>query len=855
MVARWLAPASGAMARLADAMARRQAHPSRTLVLLPYAQLMPLARQMWARWVAQSASGPGGAAAFVPRFETTTNWAAGLVATLPAGDDITFETARDLLTAQTLLERAGMAAQRELLAARLVEAAYPLAALAAAVLPGERATWVARNRPVVAAGLDASAMVLEQVLARLALEWAAASAYATDALLVDGATDGWDCVVVLQGFRMEPVVETLLRLLGEKAELLPLDEPAPAGAIFLHATRDGEDEAERAAACVLRHVMAKHLPVALADIDRALTRRIRAKLAAHAVAIRDENGWKLSTTRAAAQLMGVLRAAAWNAGSDAVIDWLKNAPAFDAVAVQAIEKAVRRAGVREWRRWSQRFAADDTTAVAAMVAQANVLRGQLQAARPLVQWLAALREALVQGGQWAPLAADAAGARLLLELHLGEASQLDFAEALADTAFATRRLGLAEWTAWVDAVLEAASFKPDYPAQEQVVILPMSQLLGRPFAALVLPGCDEQRLSPSPEPPGNWSTAQRRALGLPVREDLALAQRAAWRNALQTPHCDVLWRGGDDSGEPLLPSLLVQELLLEQGRPAGNTRWADDPRGVRSVAPQPGLPPQPVGNALPLATLSASAYEDLRRCPYRFFALRQLGLREADEIDGELDKRDFGLWLHAVLRAFHEALAAHPTGDAGERHRMADTAAEEATRTMGLQDGEFLPFAAAWPRVRDGYLAWLVDHEAEGHRFAAAEIERAVPLGAVTLAGRLDRIDRDAAGNYVLDYKTEAQGATRERLKQPLEDTQLAFYAALLPDDSLRAAYVNVGEKDGTKTFEQPDIVAVRDALMEGIQHDMAEIGAGAALPALGEGTVCDFCAAKGLCRKDWWIN
>ncbi|HEY1103481.1 MAG TPA: PD-(D/E)XK nuclease family protein, partial [Burkholderiaceae bacterium] len=121
----WLAPGTGVMARLADAMALRQAHPSRTLVLLPYFQLVPLARQMWARWVAQPAATAAGAA-FVPRFDTTANWARSLAGEPPAADDITFQAARDLLTAQTLLERAGMAAQRDLLAGRLVEAAQQL---------------------------------------------------------------------------------------------------------------------------------------------------------------------------------------------------------------------------------------------------------------------------------------------------------------------------------------------------------------------------------------------------------------------------------------------------------------------------------------------------------------------------------------------------------------------------------------------------------------------------------------------------------------------------------------------------------------------------------------------------------
>jgi ATP-dependent helicase/nuclease subunit B len=30
-------------------------------------------------------------------------------------------------------------------------------------------------------------------------------------------------------------------------------------------------------------------------------------------------------------------------------------------------------------------------------------------------------------------------------------------------------------------------------------------------------------------------------------------------------------------------------------------------------------------------------------------------------------------------------------------------------------------------------------------------------------------------------------------------------------------------------------------------------VAGGAQMPALGEGTACEFCAARGLCRRDWW--
>ena len=279
-----------------------------------------------------------------------------------------------------------------------------------------------------------------------------------------------------------------------------------------------------------------------------------------------------------------------------------------------------------------------------------------------------------------------------------------------------------------------------------------------------------------------------------------------------------------------------------------------DPSVLRAMTPQPGVMPRPAGDALPLTRLSSTAYEDLRRCPYRFFALRQLKLQESDELDTELGKRDFGNWLHGVLKLFHEALNKAPAPELIARVAMINVAAEQATVELSLSPSEFLPFAAAWPRVRAGYLEWLAGHEAGGATFAEAEAWKETALGRLTLVGKIDRIDRVADGSaLVIDYKTEAPGTTAQRIKQSLEDTQLAFYAALLTDDILAAAYVNVGEKDATKSYGQSDIVGLRDQLLEGIATDMARIAGGTGMPALGEGKACEFCAARGLCRKDFW--
>ena len=298
-------------------------------------------------------------------------------------------------------------------------------------------------------------------------------------------------------------------------------------------------------------------------------------------------------------------------------------------------------------------------------------------------------------------------------------------------------------------------------------------------------------------------------------------------------------------------------LELDAGGKGGN-----DARVAREVPVQLLQMPAPSAAQLPVLKLSSSAYSDLRHCPYRFYALRQLRLQEADELDAEVDKRDFGTWLHATLQHFHVALADKHTDDVDERIALMNESAARATREQHLDEGDFLPFSAGWPALRDGYLRWLGKHEAEGASFKVAEHDTTQPLGHLTLVGKLDRIDvtrPDGGGDgggavrLVIDYKTENEQVTRKRITAGSEDIQLAFYAALLQDDVLRAAYVNVGERGETRTYEQEDVVHLRDELVEGILSDMARIDEGAPMPALGEGAVCGYCAARGLCRKDFW--
>jgi ATP-dependent helicase/nuclease subunit B len=846
-------------------------HLSRSVILLPFAQLMPLARRHWAQMY------PSG---FVPQFQTTSNWANQLRSFQPEAGDISFEMAQDVLKADQLLKTAKLdvfagldATGQDLITTRLVEAAHQLAASAAAIHPQKRLAWADEMRQTVFGGIVSPTFANESSIAQLALYWASTSSYASDVLFDDAlAKCQTDYLFVLEGLQRDPLARSLMQHWGENTSFLspPHTElPENLTGITLYPVKDAHDEAQLAAACVLRHIEAGRIPVALAATDRALTRRIRAMLATQNVQVRDENGWILSTTRAAAKLMAYLKACAWNASTDAVLDFLKNTYSSDVKMIEAdelalLEKAVRKVNRASWASWVAYVKQESTSATVdsrlrgndellAITEKIETARTSLQSPRILSAWLLALRTALENSGLLQELQDDLAGVKVIETLHL---------EGKVHFQGLNLRWSLTEFTAWVNTALESTSYKPPYPDLAQVAILPMSQLLARPFAAAVLAGCDEARFDPSPLLPGQWSPSERLALGLITRDEQDAATRAAWHIALQTPVCDVLWRKSETTGEPVLPSPLVQSLQLKL-KLNQIANESTEPRIKQVLEANPTPKPQPNGSQLPVTRLSASGYSKLRTCPYQFFALQQLGLKEDEELQESLDKREFGLWLHAVLSHFHESLKKSSEVDVNTPvagviiayTAMLNIAKTEVTAAQNIPEDAFLPWEATWPKLRDGYVNWLIGHQAAGWTFDQAEVWRELSVGnfGLKLVGQLDRIDKSVDGTaMVLDYKTESDSKTKDRLKNPMEDTQLAFYASLVGDETLEAAYVNVNEKE-SKTYVQKDIDHSRSALIEGILDDMQGISAGKPLPALGEGSACEYCAARGLCRKDFW--
>jgi len=819
----------------------RQALPARDAVLLlPFSALLAPARAALATL--------GG---WQPRVETALTLAASL-GPPPAAEPLACqgELTPDRLAAAALLRAQSWAAaweQRDAagfgrVVALVVDAAQALREAALARPPAAReAFWAAAREAVAPAGGPAA---VEALLLRVALEWASAGALAATDRLYEHPASAW---ITLQIGGPDPNAEALLGHAGIPSLRLiadpDADEPWAPVAATAQVERwlcdDFESEARAAAGAVIDALNAGRTPVALVALDRGSLRRIRALLERAGVALLDETGWLLATTRAAASVVALLRAALPDAGPDVRLDWLKTWPLAPAAAIDALEAQwrgsrhvpQREAGLRLWNE-----------------AQAHLEPLAAPGRRTLAAWLDTLQGLLARDGSFDTLCADAAGAQVLAALGwLGAAAWRPAAEQL--------RLDLPGFIAWVESTLEAAPYLPPPDAGAMVVLTPLARAFGRPFGQVVVPGADAAHLGAGEAGPSLIGTALAQQLGLDHEAARRTRQRLALSQLLRQPRITLL-RRHRDGDEPLADSPDVEWLLLARARsgapPWPLQTWAAPLCQVEAAPVSMPLPTAP--DALP-TQLSASQLEALRQCPYRFFARAVLRLEETEELEAALAKRDYGNWLHAVLHQFHSR---REPAAAVQPQLMA--AADAATLALELDEAELLPFRASFEHFVPAYADWLAQREAQGWHWSDGESDhRTAPdeLPGVTLRGRIDRLDHGPGdASQLIDYKTGSAEALKRKVKTPLEDTQLAFYAALLgADETFRACYLALDDAKSPLEIEHTGVHRTAGEMLEHLGQEWQRLRDGEPMRALGESPVCDTCEARGLCRRDHWAD
>lgn len=288
---------------------------------------------------------------------------------------------------------------------------------------------------------------------------------------------------------------------------------------------------------------------------------------------------------------------------------------------------------------------------------------------------------------------------------------------------------------------------------------------------------------------------------------LGLVRECTGRPADEPGSLSISWPESI-GGRPTVVSRVVAELL--DGLPEGAV-VAHPPTPARS---RDAVPCEPRGT-LPTPParpdhLGVTAAETAMQCPARFWYRHVLTLRPEDPWDPELEPRRRGTALHRIFQELYEARQAKAI-EPGERDEVARVLHGIATRVLDEVEAEggFEPTLQAWARSR--WLAGLIDEAPLGllGAWLRSEIERGlgphgveVPVrlevGATTLVGKVDRVDRIGGLTAVVDYKT-GKPPRRDRVEQGLALQPLVYLEAVAPAGLGASAYQLVGRPDAIR--------------------------------------------------------
>jgi ATP-dependent helicase/nuclease subunit B len=625
-----------------------------------------------------------------------------------------------------------------------------------------------------------------------------------------------------------------------------------------------------------RDLFAEQAPgsIALVALDRVAARRVRALLERAQVLVRDETGWKLSTTSAAAAVMRLFELSANGFHHRDLLDWLKSPFTLHGVVgkgflIETIEKVIRSRGIVQGlgpivlalHETSRDESQQDVRSHAigwlrALEEHATRLAGT---AASMATFANALDTALAELGMRAALFTDPVGKEVL--------RVLDDLRARATASRETGQLNVAptEFRALIAARFEEVAVAGG-AIDSPVVMVSLSAAALRDFECAVLIGVDAGHLPAVPPELLFFSSAVRADLGLPGAREAARAQAENLAGLLiRVPRVMAIWCSrADDEPRPVAAWFAR---LRAVARAAGLDPLRPSRTAVQQVAATLTARPAPHAPQLPRLELSATQYQSLVECPYQFYARHLLRLRELEEINEDPSPSEYGKAVHEVLARFHLKWREVDLRRASPKE-LAASLTEHANAVFDPLI-ERRPRMLAWRRqfaeTQNAYLVWLRKRVAEGWSFVDAEVKATVAFDVdaggvrtIDLVGRIDRIDVRGDEVEVLDYKTRRRQQLAEDLVLAGESIQLPFYGLLHLAPVTRASFVFLQrtsdrqEQVGLQPPRQPYPRLV-EALRVRLRNDLQRIALGAPLPALGNEIVCEWCEMRGLCRRDFW--
>ena len=688
-----------------------------------------------------------------------------------------------------------------------------------------------------------------------------------------------------------PRAGTLLKRAHEQKAESP-SSPAR-GRLVIHEAGDSESEARAIDLQVRRWRLQGLHDIGIVTNDRKLARRVRALLERANVELQDAAGWALSTTSAATALARWLECIEQHFAHEPLLDLLKSpflnlgfgraeldrlVPAFEQTVVRARNVA---SGLENYR-FSLDRAADDLQMLfgpdipAGLKQMLNRLENAATLlldlihvrSRPALDFLEALQKSFENLGLSASFENDAAGRELLAMLE----------DMKAAAAHGGMRLTWAEFHPWLKRHMEQRRFHPPMKGSG-IELMGFAESRLYRCDALIIAGAVREHMPGKISVPPYFNDNVRAELGLP-----ALARRYAqlfhdFRRLLDAAPRVMISLHREQEGERLMPSPWVErlrafhetayhaplndpELEWLVQRPEAVIANREAPLAIPAAQPAARLPA-----SLQPSPVTATDHQRLLDCPYQYFCSSGLGLRPEKDVREEIEKMDFGTHVHRILQAFHAGVPKLP--GPWQKPLNDDTLPEAEALLRNISQEVFAGdlrrhfftrgWLYRWEACIPAYLAWEMKHSSRW-QIQATEWKQQRDYQEdnthITITGRIDRLDRDADGYCIIDYKTGAV-SSRDLLLQG-EEIQLPFYALLLDEENIaQALYLSIqdGKVTEKSALDPATLAILRTAVRGRLLLLKRLLDEETPLPAWGDTETCRLCDMEGLCRREMWAE
>lgn len=621
--------------------------------------------------------------------------------------------------------------------------------------------------------------------------------------------------------------------------------------------------------------------------NRRLARRVRALLERANVQLDDYAGWTLSTTRVGAVTERLLECIEENFEHTALLDILKSPFIFNDLDNTVVKQAAYRLehdiilqeniaqGLQRYRKhlqlrqeklnWST-----DTVAILVHILDRleqaeKILRPLTEGQHPVQSYFNALNQALDSLQMLPLLNSDAAGKQLL-----------EMLEALKHSAQDNNILfSWSDFRTWLGRALEQYVFTPENKGNP-VVLMGLSQSRLQKFDAIIIASAEQEHLPGQIQHTPFFNNAVRMQLGLASQVQARAERFHHFRRLLESAPEILITATNEDNGEPvpLSPWLEIFDRFYYHAYHQSllNTQLAaivaadgsevilcpDMSLPDRDLAPSPQLP----ASIIP-SKFSASSYQQLMNCPYQYYVARGLNLSVTEEVQQALSKKDYGERVHLCLQAFHHDIPWLPGPcslpfDKNNREQAIALLQKISEKVFAHDidaNFEHSGWLEQWQQLIPGYIDWQIN-TATHWVVKQTEVPCHVEYKGLTLQGRLDRIDENAEGLSVIDYKTG--GFARLAEVESGENVQLPFYAFLAgqsfqqPIQQVEFLKLDKEVKSAT-TLRDEELNNLSHEIIERLETLVKDLNTGSALPAWGDIKTCSYCNMNRICRRQSW--